>query len=222
MFEICAHPHHSTDRSSSAMIMLDSIIRTLSLTMVDVNDPHTSTFSPGKVPAVISTLQAARPSPGTMHNGHSPERPGYIIPPALPVSNDRGCNCNSLTLGEQWTPAFEHTPLWTQTPGWSAAWSEAEIRKESCRRLCWSSMTLAAGHSAYSSANRGHTVDLFISDPSNVSELAFDDRPFLTNSAVCSSVFRRGYGSFALVQRHHMGPVRPLVPLVARLYQNAK
>ncbi|KAJ7108623.1 hypothetical protein C8R44DRAFT_636323 [Mycena epipterygia] len=167
MFEVCPHPHHSTDRSSSAMIMLDSIIRALSLTMVDVNDPHTSTFSPGKVPTVASALQAARPSPGTIHNGHSPERPGYIVTPSLPVSNDRGCICNSLTLGEQWTPAFEHTPLWTQTPGWSASWSEAEIRKESSRRLCWSSMALAAGHSAYSSVNRGHIVNLFISDPSN-------------------------------------------------------
>jgi len=64
-------------------------------------------------------------------------------------------------------PAFEHTPLWTQTPAWNASWSEAEIRKESCRRLCWSAMTLAAGHSAYSSASRTHGVNLFISDPSN-------------------------------------------------------
>ncbi|KAJ6621869.1 hypothetical protein B0H10DRAFT_2016158 [Mycena sp. CBHHK59/15] len=159
MFEVCAHPNHSTDRSYSSMIMLDSIIRSLSLTTVDLDNPHTSTFSPGRVPAV-------RPSPGTLHN-RCPTI-SYQNSPSLPLSNpERGCSCNSMTLGQQWAPAFEHTPLWAQTPAWSASWSESEIRKESCRRLCWSSMILAAGHSAYSSVSQGHNLDLFISDPSN-------------------------------------------------------
>ncbi|KAJ7147121.1 hypothetical protein C8R43DRAFT_890324 [Mycena crocata] len=160
MFEVCAHPNHTTERSASAMLRLDSIIRALSLTQVDINDPHTSTFLPGIVPAVPPSHQNLR---GTLQNGghHT-----YPYSP-LPVSSDRGCSCISLTLGEQWSPAFEHTPLWTQTPAWSATWSDAEIRKESCRRLCWSSMTLAAGHSSYASANRTRNVDLFISDPSN-------------------------------------------------------
>ncbi|KAJ7505151.1 hypothetical protein B0H11DRAFT_1708267 [Mycena galericulata] len=156
MFEICAHPNHSSDRSASGMMMLDRIIRNLSLTMVDVNDPHTSTFPPGKVPAV-APQQTVHPGRDGMHPHQS----------SLPISSDRGCSCLSLTLGEQWMPASEHTPLWTLTPAWNTAWSEAEIRKEACRRLCWSAMTLAAGHSAYSSANRIHGVSLFISDPAN-------------------------------------------------------
>ncbi|KAJ7442636.1 hypothetical protein FB451DRAFT_1057345 [Mycena latifolia] len=166
-FEICAHPNHSTERSSSAMVRLDSIIRALSLTMVDVNDPYTSTFLPGKVPAVASSPQTVLANLGAMHNGHSSGHHSYPHPSSIPVSTDRGCSCQSLTLGEQWSPSFEHTPLWTQTPAWDVSWSEAEIRKESCRRLCWSSMILAAGHSSYSAASRSHTVDLFISDPSN-------------------------------------------------------
>ncbi|KAJ7928051.1 hypothetical protein B0H13DRAFT_1969137 [Mycena leptocephala] len=158
MFEICANPNHTTDRSSSAMVTLDSIIRSLSLTMVDAHDPSTSTFSPGKVPAVAS---------GPTINGYGPGHHNYPYSSALPISTDRGCSCNSLTLRDQWPEALEHTPLWAQTPAWNASWSEAEIRKESCRRLCWSAMFLAGGHSAYASANRVHTVNLFIADPSN-------------------------------------------------------
>jgi hypothetical protein len=163
MFEICANPNHTTDRSSSAMVTLDSIIRSLSLTMVDAHDPSTSTFSPGKVPAVAS---------GPTINGYGPGHHNYPYSSALPISTDRGCSCNSLTLRDQWPEALEHTPLWAQTPAWNASWSEAEIRKESCRRLCWSAMFLAGGHSAYASANRVHTVNLFIADPSNVSRLS--------------------------------------------------
>lgn len=190
LFEICAHPNHSTDRSASGMMMLDRIIRTLSLTMMDLNDPNTSTFSPGKVPAVLA--QQTHPNHDVIHNGFSYAHHGHDHTSSLPVSSDRGCSCLSLTLGEQWMPAFEHTPLWTQTPAWNASWSEAEIRKESCRRLCWSAMTLAAGHSAYSSASRTHGVNLFISDPSNVSYSAANDcRLFTIDSMPFCSLARR-------------------------------
>ncbi|KAF7365037.1 Zn(2)-C6 fungal-type domain-containing protein [Mycena venus] len=158
MFEICANPNHTSERSSSAMITLDSIIRSLSLTLVDCNEPSTSIFSPGKVPAVTDA---------PMHMGYGPQSHNYPYSSALPVSTDRGCSCNSLTLREQWPEALEHTPLWAQTPAWNPTWTDAEIRKESIRRLCWSSIVLAAGHSSYSSANRAHTVNLFIADPSN-------------------------------------------------------
>ncbi|KAK7048512.1 Zn(2)-C6 fungal-type domain-containing protein [Favolaschia claudopus] len=154
LFEVCANPNHTSERSSSAMVTLDSIIRSLSLTLVDLDEPSTSTFSPGKVPAVADALMGA-------HQHHRPYSSG------LPVSNDHGCVCASLTLKEQWPKALEHTPLWAQTPAWDPSWSEAEIRKESIRRLCWSSIVLAAGHSSYSSATRSHTVSLFIADPSN-------------------------------------------------------
>ncbi|KAF8172009.1 hypothetical protein K438DRAFT_1729122 [Mycena galopus ATCC 62051] len=158
MFEISSHPNHTSERSSSAMVTLDSIIRSLSLTMVDVNEPSISTFSPGKVPAVADS---------PMHMGYGPQHHNYPYSSALPVSADRGCSCTSLTLKEQWPEALEHTPLWAQTPAWNPSWSDGEIRKESIRRLCWSSIFLAAGHSSYSSATRAHTVNLFIADPSN-------------------------------------------------------
>jgi hypothetical protein len=158
MFEICANPNHSSERSASAMVTLDSIIRSLDLTLVDLNEPSTSTFSPGKVPAVADVP----------HMRYSPQHHNYPYSSTLPVSADRGCSCGSLTLKEQWPEALEHTPLWAQTPAWNPSWSDAEIRKESIRRLCWSAIVLAAGHSSYSSATHSHTTNLFIGDPSNV------------------------------------------------------
>ncbi|KAF8189129.1 hypothetical protein K438DRAFT_1593593 [Mycena galopus ATCC 62051] len=158
MFEICANPNHTSERSSSAMVTLDSIIRSLSLTMVDVSELSISTFSPGKVPAVADS---------PTHMGYGPQHHNCPYSSALPVSVDRGCSCTSLTLEKHWPEALEHTPLWAQTPAWNPSWSDSEIRKESIRRLCWSSIVLAAGHSSYSSATGAHTVNLFIADPSN-------------------------------------------------------
>nr|GAT60123.1 predicted protein [Mycena chlorophos] len=160
MFEISTHPHFTSDRTASSMVMLDSLIRALSLTAVDKNDPNTSTFSPGQVPEVASTPHRLVRS---MHNPHD-----YAYSQASVVSNDRGCSCQSLTLQAQRPQTIEHTPLWAQTPAWSSEWSESEINKESCRRLCWSAMTLVAGHSNYQYAcKRDKNLDLFITDPSN-------------------------------------------------------
>jgi hypothetical protein len=101
MFEICANPNHSSERSSSAMVTLDSIIRSLSLTLIDLNEPSTSTFLPGKVPAVEDV-------PDT---GYGPQHHKHPHSSTLPVSADRGCCCGSLTLKEQWPEALEYTPL---------------------------------------------------------------------------------------------------------------
>ncbi|KAJ7300867.1 hypothetical protein DFH08DRAFT_1090418 [Mycena albidolilacea] len=122
------------------MVTLDSIIRSLGLTLVDLNEPSTSTFSPGKVPAVADVP----------HMRYGPQHHNYPYSSTLPVSADRGCSCGSLTLKEQWPEALEHTPLWAQTPAWNPSWSDAEIRKDS-----------------YSSAIHSHTTNLFTGDPSN-------------------------------------------------------
>uniref|UniRef100_A0A8H7XLV5 Zn(2)-C6 fungal-type domain-containing protein n=1 Tax=Psilocybe cubensis TaxID=181762 RepID=A0A8H7XLV5_PSICU len=157
LFEICAHPRHSSERSTSSMVMLDSIIRSLSLTSMDAGDPNTSMFSPGTVPAVLG----------------SPKSQIAWLPEQFPVAShpgvcdEIGCSCQSFTLEEHWPSAAEHAPLWSATPAWDDTWTEAEIRKESCRRLCWSSMMLAAGHISYTTSHRSQGLDLFISDPAN-------------------------------------------------------
>ncbi|KNZ81288.1 Quinic acid utilization activator, partial [Termitomyces sp. J132] len=124
LFEVCAHPLHSSERTNSSLVMLDSIIRSLSLTFVDADNPKTTKFSPG-------------------------------------------CSCRSLTLITYQQESSEQTPLWTLTPAWNDRWNDAEIKKESCRRLCWSSMILAAGHVSYTTAHRSGILKLFISDPAN-------------------------------------------------------
>lgn len=157
LFEVCAHPRHSSGRSTSSMVMLDSIIRSLSLTLVDADDPNTTMFPPGTVPAVDAPK--ARPPQHLYTGGTSPSHPS---------NGTAGCSCTALRLQEHWPSAAEHAPLWSATPAWDDSWTEGEIRKESCRRLCWSSMILAAGHISYTTAQRSEGLDLFISDPANV------------------------------------------------------
>jgi hypothetical protein len=169
------------------MVMLDSIIRSLSLTCIDSGHPAISVFSPRSVPAVPSSAEQRTPTrswsnpepsshtsisliadPSSI-SGFSTPTPLHPDPGGSSTSVPQGCVCHSLSLGEYWPRALDHTPLWTATPTWDRNWTEGDIRKESCRRLCWSSMVLAAAHSSYSTANKGMGLDLFISDPANVS-----------------------------------------------------
>lgn len=169
LFEVCAHPRHSSERSKSAMIMLDSIIRSLSLTLVDADDPSTSVFPPGSVP----TVRSQKFLPSTARFSDQPPirilRDNSSAQHTSLNSSHGGddCLCNSMTLRECWPTSREHAPLWGATPAWNEGWSEGEIRKESCRRLCWSSSILAAGHVSYTMAHRSKGLDLFISNPAN-------------------------------------------------------
>jgi len=150
--------------------MLDSIIRSFSLTFVDADDPDASLFSPGTVPIVDSPRPRSSwlpPSPPESQSSSSAMH--YNTIPSQPTP-DSGCSCHHNTLAHRWAQAAEHAPLWGQTPAWDETWTEAEIRKESCRRLCWSSMFLAAGHISYTTSRHAGSLDydLFISDPANV------------------------------------------------------
>ncbi|KAJ8501969.1 hypothetical protein ONZ51_g330 [Trametes cubensis] len=50
-FEICAHPLHSTARVCSSMGMLDSLLRSMGLLLIDAEDPRVSIFT-SSVPSV--------------------------------------------------------------------------------------------------------------------------------------------------------------------------
>lgn len=138
--------------------MLDTIIRTLSLTFVDMEDPACARFSPRSVPSVASASQSWATNTlfsAGADNTHSP----YTW---------QGCSCTSRSLAQRWAGANEYTPLWLSSPGWDHSWSEAETRKEICRRLCWSTLLLVAGHTSYvTSANRSY-ADFFVLEPANV------------------------------------------------------
>lgn len=169
MFEISAHPLRSNGRCTSSFSTLDSIIRTLSLTQIDAEDPSASAFRPRSVPRVLPPhgmapyhapqppyprnllLQGGYPT-APMHTGtfarHSTGIPVELSPPSI----SRGCSCFELSHGRVWPYAQEHTPLWMFTPAWRPDWTPMEIRKEECRRLVWSTLTLIAGYTTYRSA----------------------------------------------------------------------
>jgi hypothetical protein len=157
------------------MKFLDSIICGLHLLQVDNEDPYLSRFSPRSVPAIE---YAQRHEPFRINH---PQRQsfdangtrglvdsGQILQQNFGQEATVGCNCLSLTLGSQEPSSVRFTPLWGSTPAWSST-NEGEIRKESIRRLCWSSIIVAAGHVSYSTVAFMPPVQLAISNPANVS-----------------------------------------------------
>jgi hypothetical protein len=58
LFEASAHPKHTSQRASSSLMILDSIIKKLALTCLDASDPETSVFPPRAVPVVARQSQA--------------------------------------------------------------------------------------------------------------------------------------------------------------------
>lgn len=124
-------------------------------------------FPPGSVPVVGLTSRETwvpEQTPVRISSVHAFSHQSPLAP-----TYERSCSCHTFTLKEHWPLADEHAPLWGPTPAWDDTWTPGEIRKESCRRLCWSAMILAAGHISYTSSHRSQSLDLFISDPANVS-----------------------------------------------------
>jgi hypothetical protein len=183
MFEVCAHPLHSSLRSASSMVILDQIIRTLSLTFLDADDPNVSVFSRREVPRIPPeqkpVQQTSWNAPSRFIDDPIAFRDPVIAPGSegshlrrksspKPIILIENCKCAILSLGHRWASALEHTPEWLSTPAWDENWSDGEIKKESCRRLCWSTVSLAAGHSSYTTAYKANGLDLFITEPANV------------------------------------------------------
>ncbi|KAG1822857.1 uncharacterized protein BJ212DRAFT_1264145 [Suillus subaureus] len=161
-FEICPHPQHTRERASSSTLMLDMIIRSLGLTLLDVDNPYSAKFSPRSVPT-IAPHSWSPPRQAVYPTDHLLATPN-ITQPRYPLE---GCSCFSMTLGQRWPAAYEYTPLWVTTPGWDDNWSEAEVRKEGCRRLCWSALALIAGHTSYITAEKRTPTELFLREPAN-------------------------------------------------------
>ncbi|KAI0060933.1 hypothetical protein BV25DRAFT_1857983 [Artomyces pyxidatus] len=190
-FEVCAHPQHKLSRVVSSLNILDSVIRVLALTTLDAGNPNVSKYAARSVPALPSqapSLPTYAPSNALSNQPYGNASQAYVpslysniehhhqqthIPApyaaTLPVhdrSSER-CGCDSLSLGQNWPEAHEQTPFWAYSPAWNYEWSEGDVRKEECRRLSWSALTLAAGYSSYTAASNGKPLDLFMIEPSN-------------------------------------------------------
>lgn len=161
-FEICPHPQHTKERASSSILMLDMIIRGLGLTLLDVDNPHSAKFSHRSVPTIAPHTWSP-PRQTVYPTDHSLTTPN-ITQPRYPLE---ACSCSSITLGQRWPAAYEYTPLWVTTPAWDDNWSEAEVRKEGCRRLCWSALALIAGHTSYVTAEKRTPTEFFLGEPAN-------------------------------------------------------
>jgi len=169
-FEICAHPKHQLTRMRSSLNMLDSILRLLAMTDLDANSPTASKFARNGVPVVevssekyVSTHQNPISMPSPTQNGSQTQR--SLIDSNVPES---GCHCDKLSLGSQWTEAHKQVPHWVSTPMWNREWTEGEVKKEECRRVCWSALMLVTGQTSFADAVNWRFQDLLILDPSNV------------------------------------------------------
>lgn len=155
LFEVSAHPEHSTGRSRSALIFLDGVIRMLGLTVMDVMDPQASVFSADRVPRIPLSQRKDKPDPGAVSEFVGTSQ-------AAPAT----CACQALSIVSTTTHG-QLTPFWVSSAGWDPNWNESEIRREESRRLVWSALTLAAGFTAHDAAFAKDPTELHIIDAAN-------------------------------------------------------
>lgn len=150
-FEVCSHPRYSTQRVTSSMMMLDSLVRYMNLMTIDAEDARTVRWPEG-VPPILP-------------------RPRRTSPTLQVTSTSDNCSCRDQTLGHQWPPAATTVPSWISTPAWPDGLPESEIQKEECRRLIWSSIQLLAGRNSYAVARGTQVIDFALCKASNVGSI---------------------------------------------------
>ena len=139
-------------RIHSTLDILDSIIRSLGITYLDANDPAASTFDRHAVPAVEASSEQYFSASQSFTSSMSIPSPTQLSAQPQQSAVDTApsgsrCSCDTLSLGYQWPEARSQVPGWVTTPMWNSEWTEGEIKKEECRRLCWSTLMLVSGHS---------------------------------------------------------------------------
>ncbi len=164
-------------RTRSALNILDSIIRALTLTHLDSDKTAVSRFARDGIPVMdartMDHFPVAEHNPSSLPTSFLTRQ--YVQQPhiaAEPTIHASRCSCDEISLGRNWPEAHSQVPLWVATPAWNREWSEGEIKKEECRRLCWSALMLFSGHTSYVAAtNWKHPPTFFVTEPSNVRTL---------------------------------------------------
>ena len=156
-FEFQGHPERSWTRRRSAMVLLDSIIRLMALNSIDAGVPETQysifqtyaqMYSTGGVPANTMRRTGSNDAGSTRSSASGATR---------------GCECEYY-IQQQWPSIAEIAPLSGVTTMWPLNMSEADIRKEECRRTVWSSVILCASHYCFTGDRPREPVDLSIAD----------------------------------------------------------
>ncbi|KAG6830738.1 hypothetical protein H0H87_007214, partial [Tephrocybe sp. NHM501043] len=135
LFETSAHPMYNPDRVEQALLTLDYIIRTTSLTTIDASDVDVLIYPVGSVP--MSDLPY-----------DSPDRKCTCIPP------------DAAQVPNQFSS-------WSYKLPWNPTWTDAEIRDEECRRLCWGSLSLMCNYVSQCVAFDREPPDFFLLDSAN-------------------------------------------------------
>ncbi|OJT03182.1 hypothetical protein TRAPUB_6230 [Trametes pubescens] len=193
-FEIQAHPKLSGNRTLGSMATLDALVRCLSLTTLDVDDPRATVFTPRVVPIVVSDTPPITPPVPMLDlwaSGVDPHADalhtlgstGTDVPPGT-----WRCGCEKYSLGYHWPLVRDLAPQWSEMPMWPKNMSPGELLKEECRRLAWSSVMLAATHTTKSTAGTDwETQHLWIKDPSNFALLFPGENVAPPGASVASS-----------------------------------
>ena len=146
LFESSSHPLHSPEHACNALQLLDRIIHVLSLCSMDRDDPFVSSFLPRDVPIV-----------------YMPD--GYLRPSR--------CSCLLYTPAQHPSPMDPLVVTASCDAPWDDNASETNIRKEECRRLCWTALTLVSAYTANCSAFHMEPIELSLAEPSNVRDRTY-------------------------------------------------
>ncbi len=102
----------------------------------------------------LTTLDAS--DPDTLD--HSTGVPTVANPRPPPKQCDCAATAAPGDGSNTWSFQLARDPLWT----------EADVKSEETRRLCWSALILVANHTAERAAEQREPLNLFLADPSNV------------------------------------------------------
>lgn len=156
-FEFQGHPERSWTRRRSAMVLLDSIIRLMSLNCIDAGVPETRYSIFQTYAQMYSTSGVpANPMRSTGSNGAG------SVGTSESRAN-RGCECEYY-IQQQRPSVAAIAALSGVTTMWPSNMLEADIRKEECRRTVWSSVILSASHYCFTADRPREPVDLSIAD----------------------------------------------------------
>lgn len=145
--------------------MLDSLIRSLAMSALDRDDHRASRFAARAVPTIPGGGFPGGGDAWDLRASHTHGHAHALPAPAAPAE----CACTAYTLGRNWGPAQELTPLWLMTPAWREDAGDADVRKEECRRLVWSAVMMVAGYTSFTAANNAApTLELTLMEPANV------------------------------------------------------
>ncbi|EPQ56860.1 hypothetical protein GLOTRDRAFT_137358 [Gloeophyllum trabeum ATCC 11539] len=104
----------------------------------------------------LTAIDAHDPDVSTFARGRVP-----VVYRSTRYPAAKECSCRPLLEEEQ----LAYT--WSSTPAWDPAWTDSEIRREECRRLCWSALGLVSDYVAQCALTQEKPPNLFLADPSN-------------------------------------------------------